>query len=148
MERQIKSTVEIFKYAEQYKENLPYHIHYRNAKNSDDYFRKHESNLILYDGAKEMLRRSGIDLKMLNTNKLRSGYARLEQQKNEMSNVYRSSEQELKQMNTELDKLKQYLGMEQGNEAERNHEKEQSLWLLFHPFICFCFHIFLLEKFC
>ena len=118
---------EILKYAEQYKENRPYHIHYRKAKNPDDYFRKHESNLILYDGAKEMLRRSGIDLKMLDVDKLRSDYTRLERQKKELGKVYHSAEKEVKQMNTELDKLKQYLCMEQDNEAERNREKEQSL---------------------
>lgn len=126
MERQIKSTAEILKYAEQYKENRPYHICYRNAKNPDDYFRKHEPNLILYDGAKEMLRRSGADLKTLDVDKLRSDYARLERQKNEISNVYRFSEKELKQMNTELNKLKQYLGMEPYNETEKNRKKEQS----------------------
>ena len=126
VERRIKSTAEILKYAEQYKENRPYQIRYRKAKNPDDYFRKHESNLILYDGAKEMLRRSGIDLKTLDIDKLRSGYARLERQKIEIDNVYRSSEKELKQMNTELDKLKRYLGMEQDNEPEKNQKKEQS----------------------
>ncbi|MDE5931616.1 MAG: hypothetical protein K2H40_03900, partial [Lachnospiraceae bacterium] len=69
------------KYAEQYKENLPYQIHYRKAKNPDDYFRKHESNLILYDGAKQMLRGYGIDLKTLDVDKLRSDYGHLERQK-------------------------------------------------------------------
>lgn len=83
-------------------------------------------NLILYDGAKEMLRRSGIDLKTLDVDKLHSDYARLEQQKNEISNVYRSSEKELKQMNTELDKLKRYLEIEQENETEKNQKKEAS----------------------
>lgn len=53
VEGQIKGTAEILKYAEQYKENRPYHIRYRNAKNPDDYFRKHEPNLILYDGQKK-----------------------------------------------------------------------------------------------
>ncbi|MBD5521238.1 MAG: relaxase/mobilization nuclease domain-containing protein [Lachnospiraceae bacterium] len=127
VERQIKSTAEILKYAQQYKENRPYQIHYRKAKNPDDYFRKHESNLILYDGAKEMLRRSEIDLKTLDVDKLRSSYAHLERQKNEINNVYRSSEKELKQMNTELDKLKQYLGMEQDKEAEKKQKKEQAM---------------------
>ncbi|MDE6662495.1 MAG: relaxase/mobilization nuclease domain-containing protein [Lachnospiraceae bacterium] len=127
-ERKMKNAAEILKYAEQYKENRPYHIHYRKVKNTDNYFRKHESNLILYDGAKEMLRRSGIDLKTLDVDKLRSNYARLERQKNEASKVYHSTENELKQMNTKLDKLKQYLGMEQDNESE-NHKMEQSLWV-------------------
>lgn len=127
VERQIKSTAEIIKYTEQYKENRPYHIHYRKAKNPDDYFRKHESNLILYDGAKEILRRSGIDLKNLDMDNLRSGYARLERQKEEIGKIYHSAEKELKQMNTELDKLKRYFGMEQDNEAEKTRKKEQLL---------------------
>ena len=83
-------------------------------------YTKIQSNLILYDGAKEMLRRAGIDLKVLDTNKLRSDYARLEQQKEELGKVYHSAEKEVKQMNTELDKLKQYLNMRQDNEAEKN----------------------------
>lgn len=58
--------------------------------------RKHESNLILYDDAKEILRRSGIDLKAIDVDKLRAGYSRLEQQKNEIGNLYRSSAKKLK----------------------------------------------------
>lgn len=126
VEHQIKSTAEIIKYTEQYIENRPYHIHYHKAKNPDDYFRKYESNLILYDGAKEMLRRSGTNLKTLDVDKLRSDYARLERQKEELGEVYHSAENEVKQMNTELNKLKQYLGMEQDNETEKNRKKEQS----------------------
>lgn len=126
VEQHMKSVAEIIKYAEQYKENRPCHTRYRKAKNPDDYFRKHESNLILYNGAKEMLRRSGIDLKMLDVNKLRSDYARLERQKEELGKVYHSAENEVKQMNTELNKLKQYLGMEQDNETEKNRKEEQS----------------------
>lgn len=95
-----------------------------------------------------MLRRSGIDLKTLDVDKLRSGYARLEQQKNEISNAYRSSEKELKQMNTELDKLKQYLGTEQDNETEKIVKKSHRSNPFFILFIHFCFHIFLHEKFC
>ncbi|MDE5933100.1 MAG: hypothetical protein K2H40_11560, partial [Lachnospiraceae bacterium] len=109
-----------------YKENRPYHIHYRKAKNPDDYFRKHESNLILYDGAKEMLRRSGTDLKTLDVDKLRSDHARLERQKEELGKVYHSAENEVKQMKKELDKLKRYLGMEQNSESEKNRKKEPS----------------------
>lgn len=127
LEHRMKSTAEIIKYAEQYKENHPFQIRYRKAKNPDEYFRKHESNLILYDGAKGMLRRLGCDPKTLDTDKLRSGYARLERQKTEISKAYHSTEKELKQMNRELDKLKKYLDMEAENRPGKNPKKEQSL---------------------
>ncbi len=126
LERRMKSMAETIRYAEQYKENRPFQIHYRKAKNPDDYFRKHESNLILYDGAKEMLRRLGCEPKMLDVDKLRSDHERLERQKAALNKEYHSAEKELKQMRTELDKLKQYLGMEPENITEKNRKKEKS----------------------
>ena len=59
----IKDLAEIIKYAEQYKANKAYHIAYKKSKNPDAYFRKHESQIILYGGAKRMLEQAGIPLK-------------------------------------------------------------------------------------
>ena len=49
--------------AEQYKENRSYHIAYKKAKNPDAYFRRYESQIILYSGARRVLEQSGIKLK-------------------------------------------------------------------------------------
>ena len=51
----MKPYAEILKYAEQYEANKPYHLRSKKSKNPDDYFRRHESELLLYDGAKNML---------------------------------------------------------------------------------------------
>ena len=59
----IKDLAEIIKYAEQYKANKAYHTAYKKSKNPDAYFRKHESQIILYGGAKRMLGQAGIPLK-------------------------------------------------------------------------------------
>ena len=59
----IKDLAEIIKYAEQYKANKAYHTAYKKSKNPDAYFRKHESQIILYGGAKRMLEQAGIPLK-------------------------------------------------------------------------------------
>lgn len=122
LEHRMKSMAEIIRYAEQYKENRSFQIHYRKAKNPDEYFRKHESNLILYDGAKEMLRRLGCEPKMLDVDKLRSDYSRLERQKAELNKEYHSAEKELKQMRTELDKLKQYFSTERHEKTAQKHK--------------------------
>lgn len=84
LERKMKSMAEILKYAQQYQENRPYQIRYRKAQNPDDYFRKHETELILYDGAKEMLRRAKIDSRTLDINKLRAEFSQMEQKKKEL----------------------------------------------------------------
>ena len=55
LENRIKDLAEIIKYAEQYKANKSYYIAYKKSKNPDAYFRKHESQIILYGGARRML---------------------------------------------------------------------------------------------
>ena len=77
-----------------YQENRPYQIRYRKAKNPDDYFRKHETELILYDGAKEMMRRAKIDHRTLDINKLRAEFSQMEQKKKELRQAYQTAEKD------------------------------------------------------
>ena len=77
LEHRIKDLGEIIKYAKQYLANRSYHIGYKKAKNPDAYFRRYESQIILYSGAKRMLEQAGINLKSLNLNKLKSEYDEL-----------------------------------------------------------------------
>lgn len=64
-ERQLKDLGQILKYAEQYQSNHIYHIRYRKSKDPDAYLRHHETELLLHDGAENMLKRFGISLKHL-----------------------------------------------------------------------------------
>lgn len=80
------------------------------------YFRKHETELILYDGAKEMLRRANLDSRTLDLDKMYADFSQMKQKKTELLQKYKATENEIKQMEHELDKLKQYMSMRQ-NEA-------------------------------
>ena len=88
----MKDLAEIIKYAEQYKANRSYHIGYKKAKNPDAYFRRYESQIILYGGARRMLEQAGINLKSLNIDKLKSEYQELMCQKNELTDTYKNCE--------------------------------------------------------
>ena len=109
LENRIKDLAEIIKYAEQYKANKSYHISYKKSKNPDAYFRRHESQIILYGGARRMLEQAGISLKGLNIDKLKSEYQALTTQKKELTATYKNSEKELKSLNRKLENLNQYL---------------------------------------
>ena len=124
LERRMKSMAEIIKYAQQYQENRPYQIRYRKAKNPDDYFRKHETELILYDGAKEMLRRAKIDHRTLDINKLRAEFSQMEQKKKELRQAYQTAEKDCRQLERELDKLEQYLNAEPDTVSVQKNTKE------------------------
>ena len=82
LEHRIKDLAEIIKYAQQYKDNRSYHIGYKKAKNPDAYFRRYESQLILYGGTRSVLKQTGINLKGLNVDKLKAEYQELMKQKN------------------------------------------------------------------
>lgn len=80
-ERQLKDFGQILKYAKQYKANCIYHIRYQKSKDKDRYLRQHETELLLHDGAENMLKRFGINLKNLDIEKLCSDYNALFQKR-------------------------------------------------------------------
>ena len=109
LEHRIKDLAEIIKYAEQYRANRSYHIGYKKAKNPDAYFRRYESQIILYGGARRMLEQAGINLKYLNIDKLKSEYQELTKQRTELTSTYKSCEKEVRELRRKLDNLNQYL---------------------------------------
>ena len=110
LEHRIKDLAEIIKYAEQYKANRSYHIGYKKAKNPDAYFRRYESQIILYGGARRMLEQVGINLKGLNVDKLKAELEELTKQKNELTSTYKNCEKEVRDLKRKQENLNQYLG--------------------------------------
>lgn len=110
LEHRIKDLAEIIKYAQQYRANRSYHIGYKKAKNPDAYFRRYESQIILYAGARRMLEQAGINLKSLNIDMLKSKHQELTRQKNELTSTYKTYEKEVRELSRKLDNLNQYLG--------------------------------------
>ena len=110
LEHRIKDLAEIIKYAQQYKDNRSYHIGYKKAKNPDAYFRRYESQIILYGGARRMLEQAGINLKGLNVDKLNAEYQELTKQKSKLTYTYKDYKKEVRELNRKLENLNQYLG--------------------------------------
>ena len=110
LEHRIKNLAEIIKYAQQYKDNRSYHISYKKAKNPDAYFRRYESQIILYGGARRMLEQAGINLKGLNVDKLNAEYQELTKQKSKLTYTYKDCKKEVRELNRKLENLNQYLG--------------------------------------
>ena len=116
-ERQLKDLGQVLKYAEQYKANHIYHVRYQKSKDKDAYLRRHETELILHDGAENMLKRFGIDPKNLDVDKLRSDYNALYSKKQALQKTYKSAEKETADLNRKLDNLNQYLARTPGQQV-------------------------------
>ena len=111
-EQQLKDLGQIIKYAKQYQSNHIYHIRYKKSKDPDRYFHKHETELLLYDGAETMLKRFGINLKTLDVEKLQNDYNTLYVKKETLQKTYKSAEKESNNLSRRLETLTQYLQQE------------------------------------
>ncbi len=103
LEHRIKDLAEIIKYIST-KTTAPIISATKKAKNPDTYFRRYESQIILYGGARRMLEQAGINLKGLNVDKLKAEYQELMKQEN----------------------LNQYLGQTQPDPAQGQQEKNKN----------------------
>ena len=126
VEHRMKDLAEIIKYAEQYKTNRSYHITYKKSKNPDAYFRRYESQLILYGGARRVLEQTGINLKGLNVDKLKAEYQELMKQKNELTSTYKKCEKDVQSLNRKLENLNQYLGQTQPDPVQAQQTKNRN----------------------
>lgn len=109
IEKRLRSLTEIIKYAEQYQETRVYNHCYKKSKNPDAYLQKHESEIILYGGAKRMLEQYGITPKNLSINALRKQYQHLLEQKQTFSSTQKNVAKESKQLQQKLDNIFSYL---------------------------------------
>lgn len=125
LEHELKEMSEILKYAKQYVENRPYHYRYQKSKNQDQYFRNHDMQLILYDGAVNKLRRHNINLKNLDLDTMSSDYQVLWDKKEELKKAYKSAEKEISSMQKQRENIAKYMGL--SNETVIGKSKEFSL---------------------
>ena len=122
-EHQLKDFGQILKYAEQYSANRIYHIRYQKSKDKDRYLRQHETELLLHDGAENMLKRLGIDTKTLDVEKLRGDYNALYSKKETLQKTYRATSKEHESLMRKLDNLKQYLDSPKVSATNKKNDK-------------------------
>ena len=127
-EHQLKDLGQILKYAEQYQTNHIYQVRYQKSKNPDAYLRSHETELLLHDGAENMLKRLGVNPKTLDIEKLRNEYKSLYSKKGTLQKTYKSAEKEINALNRKLDNLNQYLTRNSSVQqiSDRKTEKNQT----------------------
>lgn len=109
LEHQIRELAEIIKYAEQYKENKPFHDRYEKTKDQDRFFRKYESNLILFFGAERMLQNRKINTSHLQLDKLKEQYSDLIFKKKDCSKQFHTRKTELTELELIQQNMLQYL---------------------------------------
>ena len=109
LEKKMRDHSLIIKYAEQYKENKPFYLKYYKAKNKEAVFRKYETQLILYESAKNSLKRMGLQPANINPDEVKADYQTMVQQRNPLSSQYKNAKCEMKELQHLRDTLLQYI---------------------------------------
>ena len=92
LEHEMKAKAEILKYAKQYITNRKYQRGYEKAKDQDAYFRSHETQIILFGGAENMLKRYGVKTASLDVEKMQAEYDAMTVQKAKLKKTYQTAE--------------------------------------------------------
>ena len=120
----MKAKAETLKYAKQYMVNRKYQRGYEKAKDQDAYFRSHETQIILFGGAENMLNRYGIKTASLDVEKMQEEYDTMTAQKAKLRKIYQTAEKEAEE-DKQLKNIRQYLGIEKDKqEATKQHKKQ------------------------
>lgn len=125
LEHEMKAKAEILKYAKQYMANRKYQRGYEKAKDQDAYFRSHETQIILFGGAENMLKRYGVKMASLDVEKMQVEYDAMTAQKAKLKKTYQTAEKEAMEADKQLKNIRQYLGIEKDKqEATKQHKKQ------------------------
>ncbi len=125
-EHRLKELGQILKYAKQYKSNRIYHIRYQKSKDKDTYLRHHETQLLLYGGAENMLKQFGINPAAIDLDTLHNEYNTLYSKKETLQQTYKSAEKNMAAIRQKLNNLNQYLERESNIQQSSSKETDRN----------------------
>ena len=82
--------------------NRKYQRGYERAKDQDAYFRSHETQIILFGGAENMLKRYGVKMASLDVEKMQAEYDTMTAQKAKLRKIYQTAEKEAEEADKQL----------------------------------------------
>ena len=125
LEHQMKKVSELLLYAEQYRDNKPFHGKYKKSKDPDRYLRMHETQLILSDGAARMLQKMGLDPKSVDPSEIRKDYEAMLSRKLQLEKAYQTAEKDARTLQQKLSNVEQYVAYDHSRDNASVPETSQ-----------------------
>lgn len=111
LEKKMKPAAEIIHYAKIYKDNLRFRNNLKRSKDSDRYYRNHDSQLQLFNSAEHVLKDIyHINPEKMDYNHMEESFALMQDKKEALTSTWKSTEKEITKLKNELTNLKEYLG--------------------------------------
>lgn len=83
--------------------------------------------LVLYDGAVNMLERYHIDIKRMDVEQMKRNYEILVDKKMELQRTYKNAQKEVRDIEKRLDNIQQYVNKEYISDISMHHSQNHSL---------------------
>ena len=110
LESNLKRSRELLNYAEKYNDNRPFHAGYKKASDPDRYMRMHETQLILFDGARRQIEKMGLAPEKLDIGLIKKDILEMEMRHEDLRGKYRSEQKEALKIQKKFENIEQYLG--------------------------------------
>lgn len=124
--KQLKELREIQHYLKDYKDNRPFKIRYEKSKDPDRYFRMHEMQLILFDGAKDQLKKIGITPKMEELDQVNADIKALEKHESDLEKKYAEAKKSAGDLEQKYRNITEYLGLDKDSrDPEQTYENDK-----------------------
>ncbi|MBQ7613618.1 MAG: hypothetical protein IJU77_01095, partial [Butyrivibrio sp.] len=104
----------------QYKETAPYRQAYNNSKDKETYAMKHDEQLTLFDGARNMLKKKGIRPNISELRQVNKDVEELEKREAEIEKKYDSARKEAKDLEQKYRNVTEYLGCDKEQKKHEN----------------------------
>ena len=125
VDKEKKILVEQLHYLKVYKENKPADDAYQNAKDPDEYLRRNESKLILFNGAKTMLDRYHLNPDEISVEDLQNRLAELERTKSNASDEVSQLKTQLKDLTDKQKTLEEFFHFKEKEQKEQEEKLQK-----------------------
>lgn len=128
LDKQIKTAGEILKYAKQYSENKVYSDRLSSSKEPDRYFRNHDAQILLYNGANNFLRMHNIDPDRMDIPKMEEAFKIMQEKSASLKETYSSAKKEITVLDKRMQSLEQYINAPAQHSTQRKKERNVFNW--------------------
>ena len=106
-----------------YREYKKYETAYKKAKNKEQYYEQHESQMLLFNAADRYIRSVGLDSSKVTYEQVVEGINKLNAKKEGLKDKQRERSKELRESERQMDVIKEYLGKDYAttNASHKRH---------------------------
>lgn len=125
-EKTMTELKELSVYVQNYQKYKKFDAHYRAAKDPEEYYEGHESQLMIFGAAERHIKETGLDPEKVSYKQVIDGIQKQKEKSDSLKEKYRALREEIRDMEKQRDMIKEYLENEQTN-TDLSHNRNTNV---------------------